>query len=135
MKHIKAGQICSLHVNLGKYASAWLKNGEIREGMVLLDSHLKPQATYTFRADIWTIDGSTKVIKTSYQPVVHSSHIRQCCAVVLDNCKTGLGGKPDRIKLGPPSIDEHNKSTPTTTSEDELLRGKPRSGDVKLGGI
>lgn len=73
-----------MHVNLGKYAESWIKEGEVREGMVLLDAKMNPKATYTFRAEIWAFDSVPRKIKNSHQPVVHSSHIRQCCAIVLD---------------------------------------------------
>jgi len=74
-----------MHVNLGKYAESWIKEGEVREGMVLLDTKMNPKATYTFKAEIWSFDGVTRTIKNSYQPVVHASHIRQCCAIVQDD--------------------------------------------------
>ena len=44
--------------------------------MVLVDPKLKPKATWTFCAEIWTFDGSTKTIKNNYQPVVNTGHIR-----------------------------------------------------------
>lgn len=59
--------MCSFSVNLGKFADKWIKNcgGELRKGMVLVEPKSKPRATYTFLAEIWTFDGTTKVIKNN----------------------------------------------------------------------
>lgn len=78
VKNVKAGQMCSFAVNLGKFAENWLKNcgGTIRKGMVLVDSRLKPRATFTFQAEIHTFDGETRTIKNNCQPVVHTTHVR-----------------------------------------------------------
>jgi GTPase len=78
VRQVKAGQMCSFAINLGKFADNWLKNcgGQIRNGMVLVDPKSKPRATWTFAAEIWTFDGSTKNIKNNYQPVIHVGHIR-----------------------------------------------------------
>ena len=51
--------MCTLAINLGKFADNWLKNcgGEIRKGMVLVDPKAKPRATFTFQAEVWSFDG------------------------------------------------------------------------------
>ena len=78
--------MCTLAVDMGRYAKKWLENcgGHVRKGMVLVDPKSKPQATWTFLAEIWTIDGATKVIKNNYTPVIHTSHIRQSAKIILD---------------------------------------------------
>ena len=67
VRQVRAGQMCSFSINLGTFAEKWLKNcgGEIRKGMVLIDSKAKPRATYTFSAEIWTYDGTTRNIKSN----------------------------------------------------------------------
>lgn len=67
VRQVKAGQMCSFSINLGTFAEKWLKNcgGEIRKGMVLIDAKAKPRATYTFSAEIWSYDGTTKTIKSN----------------------------------------------------------------------
>ena len=50
--------------------------------MVLLDLEINPKATRVFEADIWTIDGTRKSLKSKYQPVVNIKHIRQECRIV-----------------------------------------------------
>jgi GTPase len=59
--------MCSFAVNLSKFAEKWLvTEGKIRKGMVLVDPKLKPRATWTFSAEIWTFDGPTKNIKNNF---------------------------------------------------------------------
>jgi len=75
-------------VNKGQYCSIWIKSLEkikredLRKGMVLLDLQIKPVATKMFEADIWTIDGTRKTLKSKYQPVLNIKHIRQGCRIV-----------------------------------------------------
>mmetsp|Transcript_3072 Transcript_3072/g.2931 ORF Transcript_3072/g.2931 Transcript_3072/m.2931 type:complete len:283 (+) Transcript_3072:759-1607(+) len=77
VRQVISGQMCSFAINLGKFAEKWLANeGKIRKGMVLVDPKSKPKATWTFCAEIWNFDGSTKTIKNNFQPVVNSQHIR-----------------------------------------------------------
>lgn len=78
VKNVKAGQMCSFRIKLGESAEKWMNNsgGQIRTGMVLLHPNAKPKATYVFEAEIWTFDGSTRVIKNIYQPLVHTGHVR-----------------------------------------------------------
>ena len=59
--------MCSFAINLGKFAEKWLANeGKIRKGMVLVDPKSKPKSTWTFCAEVWTFDGSTKTLKNNY---------------------------------------------------------------------
>jgi GTPase len=69
-----------------------LKNcgGELRKGMVLADPKINPRATWTFSAEIWTFDGSHKVVKHNYQPMMHTSHIRQATRIILDKAYLNL---------------------------------------------
>ena len=114
--------MCSFAVNLGKFADNWLKNcgGQIRNGMVLVDPKSKPRATWTFAAEIWTFDGSTKIIKNNYQPVVHTSHVRESARIILD--KSYL--KPNEETKRTISVDELHKSNPTSSEEEEKLNKK-----------
>lgn len=59
---VKAGQMCSILININKFCQKWLTKagGDIRKGMVLLDykDKIKVQASFSFKADIWSYDGS-----------------------------------------------------------------------------
>ena len=52
--------MCSILIYLSKFCEKWLAGGEIRKGMVLLDykDKLKVQACFSFKADIWSFDGT-----------------------------------------------------------------------------
>ena len=53
--------------------------------MVLVDPRIKPRATWTFCAEIWSFDTtSSMTIKNNYQPVVNAAHIRQSARIILD---------------------------------------------------
>jgi len=77
-------------VNKGQYCSIWIKSKEkekikredLRKGMVLLDMQINPISTKIFEADIWTIDGTRKLLKSKYQPILFIKHIRQGCRIV-----------------------------------------------------
>lgn len=114
--------MCSFAVNLGKFADNWLKNcgGNIRNGMVLVDPKSKPRATWTFAAEIWTFDGSTKVLKNNSQPVIHISHVRQSARIILDKAYL----KPEEETKRATSVDELHKSNPTSSEEEEKLNKK-----------
>lgn len=86
VKIVKAGQMCSFRVNIGEFAKKWLAKcgGQVRKGMVLIDPKSKPRASWTFIAEIWTFDGSTKTISNKYSPVVNTSHIRQAAKIIID---------------------------------------------------
>lgn len=111
--------MCSFAINFGKFAENWLKNcgGVVRKGMVLIDPKIKPKATWTFSAEIWTFDGTTKSIKNNYQPVIHTSHIRQSARMILD--KVFLKKEEDESTKRTTSIDEHHKSIPTSEEEEK----------------
>jgi len=57
---VKAGQICTILINISKASEKWFRNaggpggGEIRKGMVLLDykDKINVQACFSFKADI-----------------------------------------------------------------------------------
>jgi len=86
-------------VSKGQYCSIWIKSAEkikredLRKGMVLLDMQIKPVATKTFEADIWTIDGTRKTLKSKYQPVLYIKHIRQGCRILEFKHKHGNNRK------------------------------------------
>lgn len=61
--------------------------------MVLLDLQIKPVATKIFEADIWTIDGTRKTLKSKYQPVLNIKHIRQGCRIIEFKHKHGNTSK------------------------------------------
>lgn len=85
--------------------------------MVLVDPKSKPRATWTFAAEIWTFDGSTKFIKNNYQPVVHVGHIRQSVKIILD--KSQIKPLEEESTKRATSIDEFHKSNPTSSEEEE----------------
>ena len=45
--------------------------------MVLVDLFSNPRAINVFEADIWTVDGSKKIVKIKYQPILYIRNIRQ----------------------------------------------------------
>lgn len=98
--------MCSFALSLGTFADKWLKNsgGKIRKGMVLVDPKSKPMATYTFCAEIWTYDGTTKTIKNNYQPVINVGHVRQAVKIILD--KNYLSKQDEASTQKTTSIDE-----------------------------
>ena len=77
VQSVKAGQLCSLKISIGKHTEKWLRpaarhtGGNIRKGMVLLDySKKKVQASFSFKAEIWSFDGKVHTIKKTMQPVI-----------------------------------------------------------------
>lgn len=40
-----------------------------------------PKAIKMFEAEIWTIDGSRKIIRNKYQPILNIKHVRQGCKI------------------------------------------------------
>jgi GTPase len=85
-----AKKVTASCVHKGQYSSVWVKScnwiyniaegltiQEIRKGMVLLELNSNPFAIKVFEADIWTVDGSKKVIKMKYQPVLYVRNVRQ----------------------------------------------------------
>ena len=70
----------------GQYCSACIKSlgpintltrDNVKKGMILLDIKQAPIASRLFEIELWTIDNTTKTIKTSYQPILNIKHIRQ----------------------------------------------------------
>ena len=59
--------MCSFLVQISSSIQKWLNQagGEIRKGMVLLDfkEGVGVNACYSFKADIWSYDGTTQSIK------------------------------------------------------------------------
>ncbi|OMJ86445.1 hypothetical protein SteCoe_12025 [Stentor coeruleus] len=72
---VTAGQFCSFQVN---------KVQELRRGMVLVDVTSNPMPSLEFECLVWTIDDSinTRIIKSSYKPLVYTQTITQCVAIV-----------------------------------------------------
>lgn len=117
--------MCTIAIKLGQFAEKWIKNsgGEIRRGMVLVDTKSKPSATYTFTAELWTFDGSTKTIKNNAQPIVHIVHIRQAAKVMLNTKKEDTKSIDDIHKSNPTSSDgETQKSSQSPTDKDSLSK-------------
>ena len=50
--------------------------------MVLLDLKTNPIAIKVFEAEIWTIDGSKKRIKSKYQPILYIRNIMQSVKII-----------------------------------------------------
>ena len=70
----------------GQYCSACIKSlglintltrDNVKKGMLLLDLKHTPIASRLFEIELWTIDNTTKTLKTSYQPILNIKHIRQ----------------------------------------------------------
>ena len=63
VRSVKAGQMCAIMIFVSKFSERWLQTagGDIRKGMVLLDykDKLNVQACFSFKADIWSLDGTT----------------------------------------------------------------------------
>ena len=73
VKYTYKGQYCSIVI---KNQNNILKD-EIKKGMVLLDINSHPVSSKIFEIELWTIDGSRRIIKSTYQPVLNIKHIRQ----------------------------------------------------------
>jgi GTPase len=58
-----------------------IKRQAVRKGMVLVDEHVKPEASWEFDADIAILTHST-TIQPRYQAVIHCEIIRQAARVV-----------------------------------------------------
>jgi GTPase len=77
VNYVYRGQYCSLLIK----SEVEIRKDEIRRGMVLLDIKTAPVSVKVFEADLWTIDGTKKIIKYKYQPVLNIKHIRQGCKI------------------------------------------------------
>jgi elongation factor 1-alpha len=74
--YVYKGQYCSVCIkSLGEINT--LTKDNAKKGMILLDLKHIPIASRLFEIEIWTIDNTTKTIKTSYQPILNIKHIRQ----------------------------------------------------------
>jgi len=97
VQSVHAGQICSFAIKPGATADAWLKaGGQLRRGMVLMDQYKEYKATRSFMGEIWTIDGTTKQISTTYQPLINCQHIRQAASIKPNKEATFLDSSPQR---------------------------------------
>mmetsp|Transcript_39178 Transcript_39178/g.59775 ORF Transcript_39178/g.59775 Transcript_39178/m.59775 type:complete len:202 (+) Transcript_39178:1931-2536(+) len=80
--------MCSILIHLNKFCEKWLQSagGDIRKGMVLLDykDKINVQACFSFKADIWSLDGTTQTIKQTFQPFIHTQQVAQSCAIFLE---------------------------------------------------
>jgi GTPase len=77
VNYVYRGQYCSLLIK----SEVEIRKDELRRGMVLLDINTAPVSVKVFEADLWTIDGTKKIIKYKYQPVLNIKHIRQGCKI------------------------------------------------------
>jgi GTPase len=77
VKFVNRGQYCSIYIK----SENGLTKEDVRKGMVLLDIYSDPIAAKMFEAELWTIDGTKKLIKYKYQPILNIKHIRQGCKV------------------------------------------------------
>ncbi len=93
VKNAYKGQYCSIYIKSEfETAELELKKENVRKGMVLLDINSIPSSVRMFEAELWAIDGSAKIVKYKYQPVLNIKHIRQGCRLknksefFLDSC-------------------------------------------------
>jgi len=104
VKQVIAGQSAG-------FALKKIKRSMIRKGMVLVDPVEKPQATWTFEADVVVLYHST-TIHTNYQPVVQCMTMRQSAKITKilekDVLRTGDRAnvrfkflyRPEYLKIG-----------------------------------
>ncbi|MCQ2819348.1 MAG: hypothetical protein MJ252_18960 [archaeon] len=71
------GQYCTILIK----ASNGLKKEEVKKGMVLLGTSIPPKASKLFEVELWTIDGSKRTIKNTYEPCLNIKHVRQCAKI------------------------------------------------------
>ena len=70
------GQYCSVCIkSIGDFNT--LSRDNVKKGMSLIDLRNTPIASRLFEIEIWTIDDTTKNLKSSYQPILNIKHIRQ----------------------------------------------------------
>ena len=75
------GQYCSVHVkSLGNVNS--LSKDYVRKGMSLLEFREFPSSSRLFEIEIWTIDHTTKKVKSTYQPFLHIKHVGQPVRII-----------------------------------------------------
>mmetsp|Transcript_23600 Transcript_23600/g.23347 ORF Transcript_23600/g.23347 Transcript_23600/m.23347 type:complete len:89 (-) Transcript_23600:281-547(-) len=49
VRSVSAGQFCSFKVTLGSSTEKWLRENELRKGMVLVDKKVNPRAAFEFQ--------------------------------------------------------------------------------------
>lgn len=68
--------MCSILIYFSKFSEKWLRKagGDIRKGMVLLDykDKINVEACFSFKADIWSYDGTNQTMKSTFEPFVHT---------------------------------------------------------------
>ena len=70
------GQYCDASIkSLGPINK--LTRDDVKKGMLLLDLKNTPIASRLFEIELWTIDNTTKTLKSTYQPILIIKHIRQ----------------------------------------------------------
>ena len=70
------GQYCDASIkSLGPINK--LTRDDVKKGMLLLDLKKTPIASRLFEIELWTIDNTTKTLKSTYQPILIIKHIRQ----------------------------------------------------------
>ena len=70
------GQFCSVSIK-GLGNANTLTKDYARKGMTLLEFKNHPTSSRLFEIEIWTIDHTTKKVKSSYQPFLHIKHVGQ----------------------------------------------------------
>ena len=75
------GQYCSVYVkSLGNVNS--LTKEYARKGMTLLEFKEFPSSSRLFEIEIWTIDHTSKKVKSTYQPFLHIKHVGQPVKII-----------------------------------------------------
>ena len=81
--------MCSILIYFSKFSEKWLRKagGDIRKGMVLLDykDKINVEACFSFKAEIWSYDGTTQTMKSTFQPFIHTQQVAQTCAIFFEN--------------------------------------------------
>lgn len=67
--------------------------------MVLLDySKKKVQASFSFKAEIWSFDGKAHTIRKTMQPVILTQQVSQSCAFFLESDPAYMRYKECRVE-------------------------------------
>lgn len=93
VRSVKAGQFCSFLIS---------ENTALRPGMVLLDLDCVPRAAFEFECEITPVDKiqEIRVIRSNYQPLIHTQTIKQCAKIATDGPDIALSpGTPTILKL------------------------------------
>jgi len=56
VREIRSGQIAAIALKLTQDTKEWIGSKKIRKGMVLVKTP-SPKATWSFSAEVWTLDG------------------------------------------------------------------------------